>query len=55
MLGTIGQTDDLQGGGSIPLPLGPGESGEEEREFHIALRGQHGQQIVELENKTHVF
>ena len=50
----IGQPDERQGDGRPPPALRGGQAGQEERQLHVALGGEHRHQVVELEDEPHV-
>ena len=52
--GAVGQADQRERGGDVLLALGSGEVGQQQRQLDVALGGEHGQQVVELEDEADV-
>src|SRR6266576_444197 len=54
MFGAVCQAYDIQRCRHVLFPLGFRQVRQEQRQLHVAFRGEHGKQVVELENKADV-
>src|SRR6185312_2810108 len=52
--GAVGEADQLQGDARVLLALRGPKLGQQQRQFHVLLRAQHRQQVVELEHEADV-
>ncbi|MNT16934.1 hypothetical protein D3C72_1520610 [compost metagenome] len=55
MAAAVGQADQGQRDLGIALALRRAEVGQQQRQFHVLLRGQHRHQVVELEHEADVM
>ena len=54
MFCAVRQAHDAQRRRRVIFPLGFRQVRQEQRQFHVAFRGEHGQQVVKLEDKADV-
>ena len=55
MLRAVGEADDFQRNVHVLAPLRFRQPREQQRQLHVALGGQHGQEVIELEDEADVL